>query len=158
LSTAYTTLKKVSAQELFDGRLEAYGVREQIVPDTTTDESRCLTYGNNYMWASIKNDGFVGCVRRYGSGGAPAKILRAIAEAFDTDIVSEYEPQFWGFETQEEWDACMDQISKEHTERFYLEVLKYVRGESHSIGPTTIGMIKAKIARRLLRKIPRFFC
>jgi hypothetical protein len=54
LSTGYRTLKKVNAQELFDGRLEPYGVREQIVPDSTTTGKRCLTDGNNYMWAYIE--------------------------------------------------------------------------------------------------------
>jgi hypothetical protein len=87
-------------------------------------------------------------------GMLPAEILGAIAEAFDTDIVSEHEPQFWGFETQEEWDAWMDQISNEDTESFYLEVLKYVRGESHDIGPTTVGMIWAQIAKEIVEKDP----
>ena len=37
---------------------------------------------------------------------APEKeIFHAIAEAFDTKIVSEYQPEFRGFDTQEEWDA-----------------------------------------------------
>lgn len=153
MSTGYRTLKKVNAQELFDGRLEPYGVREQIVPDSTTTGKRCLTDGNNYMWAYIEND-LVDCIERYASGGVPAKILGAIAEAFDTDIVSEHEPQFWGFETQEEWDAWMDQISNEDTESFYLEVLKYVRGESHDIGPTTVGMIRPQIAKEIVEKDP----
>jgi hypothetical protein len=36
----------------------------------------------------------------------------------------------------------MAQISKQASERFYLEVMRYLRGEPHEIGPTTIGMIK----------------
>jgi hypothetical protein len=65
-------LKKVNAQELFDGRLEPYGVREQIVPDSTTTGKRCLTDGNNYIWAYIEND-LVDCIERYASGGNPGR-------------------------------------------------------------------------------------
>jgi hypothetical protein len=154
MSTDYRTLKKVSALELFDGRLEACGVREEIATNETTPESRCLTDGNNYVWAYIDGDGFVGSLTRYASGGAPGKILTAIAEACDTDIVSEYEPQFWGFDTQEEWDEWNEQMSREAEESFHNELLKYLRGEPNDIRPGTIGMIWAEIAKKLADKEP----
>ena len=59
----------MSAQELFDGRLKAYGVGEHIELDETSEKRRCLTDGRNYMWVYIDDDGFVGCVTRYVSGG-----------------------------------------------------------------------------------------
>jgi hypothetical protein len=97
MSTDYATIKKVRAEELFDGRLVALGVREHIKPDKTSEQRRCLTDGHNYMWVNVDDEGFVSCVTSYFLGGAPDKFLNAIAEAFDTDIVSEHEPQFWGF-------------------------------------------------------------
>jgi hypothetical protein len=154
MSTDYKTLKKLSALELFDGRLEAHGVREHIAADVTTNKERCLTDGNNYMWVYIDDEDFVSCVTRYGSGGAPGKILTAIAEACDTDIVSEYEPEFWGFETQEEWDRWNEQASREAENRFHNELLKYLRGEPNDIRPGTIGMIWAEIAKKLADKDP----
>jgi hypothetical protein len=81
-------------------------------------------------------------------------ILHAIAEAFDTGIVSEHEPEYWGFDTQEEWDRWNEQTSREHKESFHNELLKYLRGESNDIRPGTIGMIKAKIAKKLADKDP----
>jgi hypothetical protein len=158
VSTDHRTLKKVGAKELFDGRLEEYGVREHINSDTTTNDRRCLTDGNNYLWVSIDDDGFVGTITRYRPGGAPAKILNAIAEAFDTDILSEYEPQFWGFDTQEEWDACTTRMAKEDDDRFYLELVKYLRGESNDIRPGTVGMGWAEIAKELVEKDPSLCC
>jgi len=146
MSTDYALLKKIPACDLFDGRLEEFGVREHVKPDETTEKSRCLTDGRNYMWVYMDDGGFAGSITRYASGGAPGKILGAIAEAFDTDIVSEYEPQFWGFDTQEEWDAAMSQMSREADERFYLEILKHLRGEPNDIRVGTIGMIKAEKA------------
>jgi hypothetical protein len=71
---------------------------------------------------------------------------------FDTDIVSEYEPQYWGFETQEEWDAW----EKKRYEVFYIEIMKYVRGEPNNIRPGTIGMYEAEIAKTLIAKDPAF--
>jgi hypothetical protein len=156
MSTDHRTLKKVSAQKLFDGRLEEYGVREHINPDTTTNNWRCLTDGNNYVWVSIRDDGFVGTITRFRPGGAPGKILKAIAEAFDTDIVSEYEPQFWGFDTQEEWVEWNEQRSREDEEIFHDKLLKYLRGEPNDIRPGTIGMIEAEIAKKLTDNEPAF--
>jgi hypothetical protein len=73
----------------------------------------------------------------------------AIAETFATEIHSEYRPEFWGFETQEEWDAFNQQLSKEHKEEFYADILKYIRGEPHTIGAGTVGESMAKIAKTL---------
>jgi hypothetical protein len=47
---------------------------------------------------------------RYG-GNDPGKILKALANVFDTDIASEYEPQYWGFDTQEEWERAWTSLT-----------------------------------------------
>jgi hypothetical protein len=106
------------------------------------------------MWVCIDDEDFVSCVTRYASGGAPGKILAAIVEACDTDIVSEYEPQYWGFDTQEKWDEWNEQMSREAEESFHNELLKYLRGEPNDIRPGTIGMIWAEIAKKLADKDP----
>ena len=124
-----------------------------MINDETTESLRSLTDGRNYVWVDIDDDGFVDCISRYG-WNAPGKILNAVADIFDTDIVSEYEPQFWGFDTQEEWDACMEKMSKEAEEKFHVELLKYLRGEPNDIGPGTIGMLEAEIAKTLVEKDP----
>src|SRR5215203_6472676 len=153
MSTHYCLLKKVPACDLFDGRLEEFNVREPVNPDHTTEKARCLTDGRNCVWVYIGDDGFVSSLTRYGNN-APGKILNVLAEVFDTDIVSEYEAQYWGFDTQEEWDAWLDKQGKEDEERFHTEILKYLRGEPNDITPGTIGMIEAEIARTLVEKDP----
>jgi hypothetical protein len=117
MSTDYRLIAEVSACEVFDGRLEEFGVREHIMPDTTTEGKRLLTDGRNYLWVSI-DDGVVSYLTRYASTGAPGKILNALTAAFDTDIVSECEPQFWGFDTQDEWDAWQEKIYQENQRGF----------------------------------------
>ena len=153
MSTDYRLLKNVLACDLFDGRLEVFGVHEHLNAETT-EQRRLLTDGRNYLWLYIDDAGFVSCLTRYMPNGAPSKILSAIAEAFDTGIVSEYEPQFWGFETQEEWDAWQLGIAKEHEEEFYRQILKYVQGNLNDIRPGTNGMIKAEIAKKLVEDDP----
>src|SRR5215469_5084274 len=125
MSTDFRPLKHIAATDMFDGRLEAFGVREHFNVDTT-DTSRMLTDGRNYLWVYVRDD-LVAAFTRYAPNGSPGKILSAIAEAFDVDIVSEYEPQFWGFDTEEEWQAAEAAIAKEYDEQFFAEILKYLK-------------------------------
>jgi hypothetical protein len=151
MSTHFRLSKKVSARDLFGGELEKFGVREHVKPDDTSERSRCLTDGNNYLWVFIADGEFVSSLKRYGMN-APGKILSAIAEAFETDIFSEHEPQYWGFDTQEAWDAEMEKMADQSQQEFYVDLCAYVRGEPNNIGPRTIGEIKAKIAKKLVEE------
>jgi hypothetical protein len=105
MSTDFRPLTKIRACQLFDGRLEELGVYEHINPETTTIKTRCLEDGRGCLWAYIDDDDFLTCFIHYASNGDPSKILVAVQVVFDTYIVSEHEPQYWGFDTQEEWDA-----------------------------------------------------
>jgi hypothetical protein len=154
MSTGFAPSNKIHARDLFDGRLAKFSVREQFTADTT-ETSRCLTDGRNCLWISINDAGFVENITRYGAN-APSKILKAIAQTFDTDIFSEYEPQYWGFDTQEEWDAWQEKLAKEHDDKFHAELLKYLQGEPNDIRPGTIGMQRAEIAKKLVENDPTF--
>jgi hypothetical protein len=150
MSTDFSLSKKVSASELFGAELEKFEVREHVTPETS-EQIRCLTDGRNYLWVHLTEDRFVSCLSRYGLN-APGKILNAIAEALETEIFSEYEPQFWGFDTQEEWDAAMKEMSDRHQQEFYADMCAYVRGEPNDIRPGTVGEIKAKTAKKLVEE------
>jgi hypothetical protein len=97
--------------------------------------------------------GLVTSFSRHG-GNAPARILRAIADMFDVDIVSEHEPEYGGYETEEEWFAAEEAWHEKHQVEFYNEVARFVRGESHDIKSGTVGMIEAEIAKRLVTESP----
>jgi hypothetical protein len=148
MSTDFRPLTSIRMTDLFDGRLEKAGLREQRSEDTTSN-SRCLTDGRNFLWAHCNDEGLVTTFTRYGMN-APQRILRAISDGFDVDIVSEHEPEFWGYETKEQWDADWAAMAEKDEQNFYNEVVKFVRGEGHDIVPGTIGMIKAEIAKRLI--------
>jgi hypothetical protein len=117
MSTDYRPKRLITAANLFGGRLEKHGVREMIVKEQdvhewaagmgfklpegasgkipgTTDALRCLTDGTNYMWVEISKRGFVASISRFGDNN-PNNILNAVAEEFDTDLVSDHDPEFW---------------------------------------------------------------
>ena len=75
MSTDFAPLKIVPFCDLFDSRLEVFGVSETIVPDSTMNTARCLSDGRNYLWVYSDGDGQVSCLTRYAPGGAPGKIL-----------------------------------------------------------------------------------
>lgn len=150
MSTDFILSRKVSADELFGRRLERFGVRERVT-SATTKQSRCLTDGRNCLWVYLTDDGFVGSISRYGVN-APSKILGAIINAFETEVFSEHEPQYWGFETAEEWDAAMKAMWDEQRSGFYADICAYIQGKPHDIKIGTIGEIQAKIAKSLVEQ------
>ena len=157
MSADFRPLTKILACQLFDGRLEEFDVYEHVKPDWTTSDRRCLTDGrNNYLWVYIDDDGSTSFTR-YFPNGDPSEILKAVGEVFDTHIVSEYEPQYWGFETQAEWEAAQKQLGRElrrADQKFEFELLKYARGEPSGIKPGTHEETKAKIAKKLVEDDP----
>jgi hypothetical protein len=98
MTTDYRLKKRVRLADLIDGRLEKFGVWEQPVPDATTDKAKCLTDGTDHLWAYAGRDGFVESLMQYGGSGN-GSILAAIGKAFNTEIFSEFEPAYWGYDT-----------------------------------------------------------
>jgi hypothetical protein len=152
MSTDYRPLKKILAPDLLDGRLEEFGIREHVTSDST-ERCKCLTDGRNFVWVYVDDDNLVSSLVRYGAN-SPNKILSAVADLFDTDIFSEHQPQFWGFDTQAKWDAWRQTIADEYQRKFRVEVHKYLRGEPNHIKPGTNGMIEAEIAAKLVAQDP----
>jgi hypothetical protein len=149
--TDYSPLQDITFEELFSGVLAPSGVREVKVDDPR-DGERLLTDGDNFLVVH-RHGGSVG-FRRYSWCGAPGHILEVIAKAFNTDIASEYEPEYWGFETQEEMDAFFESVAAEHAAEFCEDLMHFLRGEPNDIRPGTIGMEWAEDAKKLLAANP----
>jgi len=152
MSTSFHLSDKVSVRDLFGGRLEKFGVREHVNPETS-EGHRILTDGNNYLHVYMADDGFVACLTRFG-WNVSGNILGAIIETFDIEIFSEYEPKYWGFETQQEWDAAWEEMADQQHNEFYVDVCAYVRGEPNKICPGSYRETQAKIAKALVEKAP----
>jgi hypothetical protein len=165
MSTYYGLRKRksIKADELFDGRLEAFGVHEEIRPEGGADrfppsfkvkEVRYLTDGRNSMEVVVYENGVPDLTLRNLWCAPEKEIFHAIAEAFDTDIVTEYQPEFWGFDTQEEWDEWQERMHKKDQDEFYISLLKYLQGEPSDIRPGTVGEGWAEIAKKLAENDP----
>jgi hypothetical protein len=155
MSTSYRPLAEIIARDLFDGRLANYGVFEHVAADTgTTERRRILTDGRNYLLVYMSADGIVRELIRNGMN-APRNILGAVEVAFDTEIVSEYDGRYWGFESDEEYDKCIEEMAKEDNERFYADVLRYLKGQQpQELKRGTIGMQAAEQVRKMVAARP----
>ena len=151
MSTQYSLKENVKFAEVFDGRLERFGVYEFSI-GLAEPNTRCLTDGSNIL--CVCEDELVGIMTGYGQFDSKEKILTAISVVFDTNIFSEHQPQFWGFDTDEEWEESLNVDNEKLTADLYIEVMKYVRGEPHNIDPTTDGIELANIAKRLIAEKP----
>ena len=78
--------------------------------------------------------------------------MNAIGQVFETYIASEYEAKYWGFDTEEEWEAFQEKLSKEARDEFYVDLMKFLRNEPHDIAPGTNGMTMAEIGKALVEK------
>jgi len=117
MSTAFRPLTPIRMADLFDDRMNDVGVREHS-SEEAAENCKCLTDGQNYLWVHGDENGFVSNFARYGMMNAPSRILNAISEAFLVDIASEYEAEFWGFKTNEEWETAWREMEKEAEQNF----------------------------------------
>jgi len=151
---------------LLDGRLEKFGVREHHVAAdhsyANDHAKRCLRDDEqNFLWVFSDEQGFVESFTRYGFNDAK-RILAAISEELRVEIVSEHEPRFWGYETQEEWNAAHERFAEEckmHEEHFWKEVVRFARGEIAGIKQNlpvlcSAEVEKAEIAKRVIGELP----
>jgi len=107
MSISFRPLAAICMADLFDGRLQDVGVHEHhSKSEDAPANARCLTDGENFLWVYGDEIGLVSSFCRFFPNGSPHRILVAICDEFGVDIVSEFEPKFWGYETTEEWDAA----------------------------------------------------
>ncbi len=112
MSTAYKSLKTISFEELFDGRLQKYGIQERQTV-AATDVSRCLVGSDGLLWV-YRNAGGEPCFVRY-AGNVAESIRIAIAVEFDTEVVSENDYRYWGAESSEAYEEALNRFHNEST-------------------------------------------
>lgn len=97
MSVSFASTARISMDDVFDGRLKPYGIRERRMRER---HFRCLTDGKDELVVSED---------RYGAfftvffGHAPIKILIAIQDCFCLKLYSEHDHQFWGFKSKRDW-------------------------------------------------------
>src|SRR5690349_14467315 len=155
MSTNYRVQPGVHVNDLLDGRLEQFGIKEHVCSDTTEKE-RCLTDGACFLWLYVANDSYVRSLTRYYPNHPwdVSRIVEAIEDHFNVDIPCEHDPEYWGFGTQEEWDAAWEKMEKEWVDERYDQIMRYVRGEPNSLAPGTHQFRLAEIAAQLVSEDP----
>ena len=134
MSSTFAPIPGIAFEQIFDGRLEKYGVREDM--DTSTTESRRFLAGRDgFLEVHRDGNGKSIFIRR---GLVPWSIFDALAEEFEVQFVGESDYRFWGFASEEEMDAFWDRKDKEAEDKFYNELLKYLRGEPNCIESASV--------------------
>ena len=149
--TDYRINKILSIEEIFDGRLERFGIHETFVAETTP-EWRCLTDGNSVLW--VEGDYEIYFMLGFGMFNGTEKILTAIEEAFDVEIFSEHQPQYWGKEGEEECRCDRREVAKEVQTKLNVLIMGYIRGESPNIELYSSFMPVVNIAKDLIMENP----
>jgi hypothetical protein len=106
MSTNYRLLSPIYIADILDE------CSKDVKEHKRLEGSACLTDGRNFIWADFDPYGLVSSFTRWAPNGDPRRILNAIAETFDVEIVSEHRPQYWEFKTVAEWDAYLEALSE----------------------------------------------
>ena len=138
---------------LSDDSLGASGITEHQSPYVDNKVERCLVEGENRLWAEITPKGnvmFLEC----GVGHDPSKILEKLSELSGSKIVSEFEPEYWGLETQEELDDFHKAQTDRYRQELYQELLRYALGRPVRVELEELVHHKAGIAKQLIAEEP----
>jgi hypothetical protein len=149
--TDYRLNNELWIEQIFDARLERFGIYETYI-SVSTPEWRCLTDGNSVLW--VEGDEEVEFLLGFGMFNAAEKILTAIEEAFDAEIFSEHQPQYWGKEGEEECRCDRREVAEEVQTRLNILIMRHVRGESLDIEPYSGFMHVVNITKDLIIENP----
>jgi hypothetical protein len=148
MSTDYRSTPAIPFAQLFDGRLEKYGVYETIRSDST-EQIRYLVGRDGVLEAYREENGNSSFARPC-FAPIPWAVLDALVEEFEVELVCEHDPRYWGFATEKEWHDWQDQLANEEEDHLYDELVRYVRKEPNDLRPGTVGMLMAEIAAALV--------
>lgn len=139
---------------LLDGRLLAHGISEVRDCIGATPGSHCLTDGRDCVWVYASVDAgatYFSFLTAYGAN-RPDHFLKAISEIFDTEIFDDNQPQFWGFDTQEEWDAWMSASARKSDEEARVEMIELLKDPEVDLAPYAVEFIERLLATKSSRQ------
>jgi hypothetical protein len=148
MSTDYRPIPAIPFAELFDGRLDKYGVREKAHADSTLRKRYLL--GSDGVLEAYQNDDGTSSFSRRSFTPVPRTVIDALTEEFGIELVSEHDHRYWGFANEKDWTDWQAQLAKEDEDNFYKDLCHYVRGEPNDLRPGTVGLKKAEIAKALV--------
>ncbi len=96
MSIDYIPAARIAFSDLFDGRFKKYGIR------CATKKGEGYLFDRRGSVTVYHERNWVVSFTSYGFSN-PVKILLAIQNEFQTKLFSENEPQYWSFDTVDEW-------------------------------------------------------
>ena len=150
MSTDYHPLSPIRMADLFSGRLKKYGVHDKSIED-----SKRLADSYTILRVFSEDNDKVALFTSYEEENEihPYRIIAAIADEFDTDIVSELDPRYWGYESFRQWNAEFCAAAAKKMEEFHKNVLNYIEGNPCNL-ECIGGRKRAKIATKLIKRYP----
>ena len=148
MSTSFRPIPDIPFNQLFDGRLDKFGVREKAERDPTA-RIRSLV-GSDGVLEAYKNDDGTSFFKRRSFTPFPWSVLDALTEEFEAELVSEHDHRFWRFATKQEETEIHEKLAKESEDKFYQDLIHHLRGEPNGLSAGTVGMRRAEIARILV--------
>lgn len=148
----------LQVQDLFDGRLKHFGIIEILNHPPMGHSRRILSDGQTFISVQSESSGEIDSLTLerpfvFSSGIA---LTRTIAKymACTFALYTANQPQYWGFETKQEWDAERKRMERARTAKFYADVLQYVAGDGEAFQGGTVEHAKGEVARELISKQP----
>ncbi|NRP27351.1 hypothetical protein XMD420_000954 [Marinobacterium sp. xm-d-420] len=153
MSTSYCAVIKLPIEQVFDKRLWRHGIIEFFEEEITTLD-RCLTNGIDYIWIHLNKINETSCA--FQVDRIPTDFELQLIELLEANVYSEHEPQFWGFETMEEWHSAMEEEARIEREEFYANLVAFLKFKTHKFKKGTVAMDKVLIAHDLVIEDPTF--
>lgn len=151
MSADFRLEKCILMEDVFDGCLEEFGLKEIAVHDDMDMTARCLFDGNDSVW--LHGEEFVDTIKCYHSND-PSQILKAICQKYNTKVFSEDEPGFLGFKDDEDMSNFFKQLIKEDRDRLYQNVMSFLHCKPHPFVRDIIAESEALIAHELAVENP----
>jgi hypothetical protein len=152
MQTNYRPHPAIPFAQLFDGRLDKYGVREKI-GEYSTETARQLKGCDCVLQVFREEDG--SCTFTCSNfRPLPSAVLEALIEEFAIEVVSEHDYRYWGFSSEEKWNAVNEKLAKESEDKLYNNILHFVRGEPDDLEEGSFEFQQAEIAKALIQNDP----
>jgi hypothetical protein len=161
MSTYYRPIRPIQMSELFSGRLKKYGIYDDSIGDARRLAGEVpgprVSKGTHFIVLHVTpGDNDNDTVAEFASYNEdkeidPHGIIAAIADEFDTEIVSQHDPRYWGYNNFRDWNAAFYAQTSARLDAAYKEIIHYVEGKPCDL--TNIrGRRRAQIGQRLIKK------
>ena len=155
MSTDYCFKVFAPISDIFDGRLSQYGIHERVEEGRTSERERCLSDGFDQLWLSGHKIPERGAFTSYSYHDCPV-ILGRLSQLFETCVYSEHEPQYWGFDSQREWDEFEREMADQQYQDTYKNLINFLTLRDHPFKEGTVGMGWALTAHQLVVSDPSY--